>query len=72
MPIDMTMLWSVSLSRQAMPEFTFSIANPTTPSELGNEYDRVCGIPMTVMNGERSFYGALDDEEYIDETLKLA
>jgi thioredoxin reductase len=33
--------------------------------------DRVHGIPITMINGGRSVYGALEDEEYIDETLKL-
>jgi glutaredoxin-like protein len=32
----------------------------------------VRGIPMTVVNEQKSFYGALKDEEYIDQILKLA
>ncbi|RMD96855.1 MAG: hypothetical protein D6814_10630 [Calditrichaeota bacterium] len=39
--------------------------------EIAEKY-HVRGIPMTVVNEENSFYGALDDEEYVDALLKLA
>lgn len=39
--------------------------------ELAHQYN-VRGIPMTVVNEKESFYGALDDEEYVDHILKMA
>ena len=34
------------------------------------EIYHVRGIPLTVVNGKKSFYGALPDEEYISEIIK--
>lgn len=39
--------------------------------EVSEKYD-VRGIPMTVVNDENSFYGALDVEEYVENILKPA
>lgn len=39
--------------------------------ELAEKY-KVRGTPMTVINGEKSFYGALDEEEYVNQIIELA
>jgi glutaredoxin-like protein len=39
--------------------------------ELAEKYG-VRGIPMTVVNEKKSFYGALDEEEYVNQILELA
>ena len=38
--------------------------------ELAENY-KVRGIPMTVINEKKSLYGALDEEEYINNILEL-
>lgn len=39
--------------------------------ELAEKYE-VHGTPVTVINGEKSFYGALDEEEYVNQIIALA
>ncbi len=39
--------------------------------ELAEKY-RVRGIPMTVVNEGKSFYGALDEEDYVNHIFELA
>lgn len=38
--------------------------------ETGEKYN-VRGVPMTVVNEQKSFYGALDEEEYIKRVLTM-
>jgi glutaredoxin-like protein len=37
-----------------------------------SEKYHVRGIPLTIVNEEKSFYGALEDEEYVENILKLS
>lgn len=39
--------------------------------ELAQKYN-VRGLPMTVVNEKKSFYGALDEEEYVHRIIELA
>jgi glutaredoxin-like protein len=39
--------------------------------ELAEEYN-VRGTPMTVINDNKSFYGALDEKEYVNKILELS
>lgn len=39
--------------------------------ELAEKYN-VRGTPMTVINDEKSFYGALEEEKYLNQILELA
>ena len=39
--------------------------------ELAQKYN-MRGLPMTVVNEEKSFYGALDAEEYVNRIIELA
>lgn len=39
--------------------------------ELADKH-KVRGTPMTIINDEKGFYGALDEEEYINQVLELA
>ncbi|MBN2355326.1 thioredoxin family protein [candidate division KSB1 bacterium] len=38
--------------------------------EVAEKY-KVRGIPMTIVNDQNSFYGALDEEEYINHILEI-
>lgn len=55
----------------ASDKIQVDIINSTEFFEVAEKY-RVRGIPYTVVNEEKSFYGALDDEEYIDNILEMA
>ena len=39
--------------------------------ELAEKY-KVRGTPMTIINGDKSFYGTLDEGEYVNQIIKLA
>ena len=47
------------------------IIDATQFLEVAEKFN-VRGIPMTVINNEKSFYGALDYEEYVDQIIRQA
>lgn len=55
----------------ASAKITVDIIDAPEFLEISEKY-RVQGIPMTVVNDKKEFYGALDEERYLDQVLKLA
>jgi len=55
----------------ASDDFKVDIIHADEFMELAEKYN-VRGTPMTVVNDRKSFYGALEEKEYVNEILELA